>query len=42
MVQAGRDLETATRELGRVILVLHDPESTRAAAQQISRDQGPS
>jgi len=42
MVQAGRDLEAATRDLGRVILALHDPESTRAAAQQILRDQAQS
>jgi len=42
MVQAGRDLEAASRELGRVILVLHDPESTRAAVKQILRDQGQS
>ncbi|NMA27684.1 MAG: hypothetical protein GX934_07975 [Burkholderiales bacterium] len=39
MVQAGRDLEAATQDLGRVILALHDPESTRAAARQILRDQ---
>ncbi len=35
MIQAGRDLEEASRDLGRVILILHDPEKTRAAARQI-------
>ena len=36
------DRKVATRDLGRVILALHDPERTRAAAQQILRDQAQS
>jgi len=36
---AGQDLEFACRELGRVILALHDPESTRQAARQVLHDE---
>lgn len=36
---AGQDLESACRELGRVILALHDPESTREAARQVLHDE---
>lgn len=35
VAQAGQDLESASRELGRVILAIHDPESTREAARHI-------
>ncbi len=33
--RAGQALESASRELGRVILAIHDPESTREAARHL-------
>ncbi|MGI5844096.1 MAG: zinc finger Ran-binding domain-containing protein [Candidatus Xenobium sp.] len=39
VARAGQELESASRELGRVILAIHDPESTREAARQILHEE---
>jgi len=36
---AGQDLEAASRELGRFILAIHDPESTRESARHILHEE---
>ncbi len=42
VARAGQELEAASRELGRVILALHDPESTREAARHILHEEAAS